>query len=414
MHTSLGHLTYCSNIHAGENWDDHFAKLKEHIPQVKEKLSPLEPFGIGLRLANSASVELIKDDNLKAFRHWLDENDCYVFTMNGFPYGGFHHTRVKDNVHAPDWLSQERVDYTIRLAKILSELLPDELDGGISTSPLTYKFWNADKDPVSVYETATLHLMQVVGHLVELKNTSGKLIHIDIEPEPDGLLGDGKEFLEWYVKYLLPIGIPYLQEKFGYIEDVAESEIKEHVQLCYDVCHYAVGYEDHLSAIQHTRALGIKTGKIQISAALKALMPVAVNKRNPVIEAFKKFNEPVYLHQVVAKQNNGQLLRYPDMPEALEDALNPDVNEWRAHYHVPLFIENYGALQSTQKDIEEVLAIQRDQPFTSHLEVETYTWEVLPEEVRLPLTESIIREMEWVVGLIKGTHLHNMNDQAYA
>jgi len=414
MYTSLGHLTYCSNIHAGETWADHFAKLKENIPRVKERLSPMEPFGIGLRLSHIASLDLIKEENLLDFQKWLAENDCYVFTMNGFPYGGFHNTRVKDNVHAPDWLSQERIDYTVRLARILSRLLPDDIDGGISTSPLTYKFWNAGKDPVYVFEKATFHLMQVVGQLIEIKTATGKLIHIDIEPEPDGLLGDGKEFLEWYVKYLLPTGIPYLEEKFGFLDDVAESAIKEHVQLCYDVCHYSVGYEDHLSMIQHTRALGIKTGKIQISAALKALMATDPEQRNKVVGAFKKFNEPVYLHQVIARQNDGHLLRYPDMPEALADAANATVTEWRAHYHVPLFVENYGVLQSTQKDIEEVLAIQRDLPFTLQLEVETYTWEVLPEDMRLPLAESIIREMEWVIRIIKGTHPHTVNDQTYA
>lgn len=402
MYTSLGFLTYCSNIHAGESWEEHFAKLKEHIPPVKEKLSPVEPFGIGLRLSNVASLELVKEENLEDFRRWLADHQCYVFTMNGFPYGGFHNTRVKDNVHAPDWLTQDRVDYTLRLARILSELLPDDLDGGISTSPLTYKYWHAGEEPAKVFETSTLHIMEVVAGLAEIKNKTGKLIHVDIEPEPDGLLGDGKEFLEWYVKYLIPAGIAFLEEKCGYNDDVAESVIKEHVQLCYDVCHYAVGYEDHASIIRHTRALGIKVGKIQISAALKAQMPAAADKRNLVTGAFRKFNEPVYLHQVVARQHDGTLLRYPDMPQALEDADNPGTAEWRAHYHVPLFIESYGVLQSTQQDIREVLEIQKEDPFTFQMEVETYTWEVLPEEMRVPLTESIIREMEWVIALIKG------------
>ncbi len=414
MYTSLGHLGYCSNIHAGESWEDHFSKLKEHIPKIKEKISPLEPFGIGLRLSHIASLELEKKENLLSFQQWMMENDFYLFTINGFPYGGFHNTRVKDLVHAPDWLSEERMTYTVRLAKILAELLPDDLDGGISTSPLTYKFWHTDLTRETIFETTTLHVLHVVGELIELKNKTGKLIHIDIEPEPDGMLGDGKEFLEWYVKYLIPLGIPYLQNKFEFNDDTAESAIKEHVQLCYDICHYAVGYEDHLSMIQHTRALGIKTGKIQISAALKALMPGEKNKRDNVIDAFKKFNEPVYLHQVVAKKNDGKFIRYPDMDEALADAENPSVTEWRAHYHVPLFIEQYGELHSTQKDIKEVLAIQADQPFTTQLEVETYTWEVLPEEMRLPLTESIIREMEWVIGLIKGTPLPASNDTIYA
>jgi hypothetical protein len=242
--------------------------------------------------------------------------------------------------------------------------------------------------------------LHFVDQLVQIRKTTGKLIHLDIEPEPDGLLGDGKEFLDWYVHYLLPLGIPYLQERYGLNDDSAASAIKEHVQLCYDICHFAVCYEDHASMIRHTQALGIKTGKIQISAALKAAMPPEPKQRQPVVEAFKKFNEPVYLHQVVAKKDNGQLIKYPDLPEALADAGNSSVREWRAHYHVPLFIENYGVLQSTRADIEKVMAIQQQEPFTSHLEIETYTWEVLPPEMRLPLTASIVRELEWVIQLI--------------
>lgn len=412
MQTSKGHLTYCSNIHVGENWSEHFSQLKLHVPQIKQKISPLEPFGIGLRLANSASLELRKEENLLEFQHWLAENDCYVFTMNGFPYGSFHHSVVKDKVHAPDWLSPDRVAYTIRLAQILAALLPEEVDGGISTSPLTYKFWHKEEDIAGVYETATFNLLQVVDQLIQIKKTTGKLIHIDIEPEPDGLLGEGKEFLQWYVQYLLPLGIPYLQDRYDYNEDTAASAIREHIQVCYDVCHFAVGVEDHHHMIEELRALGIKTGKIQISAALKAPLSENLSARQSAIDAFRKFNEPVYLHQVVASTKTGSLLRYPDLDKALDDANNPAVMEWRAHYHVPLFVQSYGVLQSTQKDIETVLSIQGENPFTFHLEVETYTWEVLPEEMRLPLTESIIREMEWVIELLK--HEPHRSGQAYA
>ena len=401
MQTSKGHLTYCSNIHPGETWSDHFLKLKENIPFIKKKVSPVEPFGIGLRLANSASLELRKQENLELFRSWLAENDCYVFTMNGFPYGGFHNTVVKDQVHAPDWLSADRVAYTIRLAQILTSLLPEGVDGGISTSPLSYKYWHKEENLSSTFETATFNLLQVVDQLIRIKHTTGKLIHIDIEPEPDGLLGNGKEFLQWYVQYLLPLGIPFIQERYSINEDEASSVIREHIQLCYDVCHFAVGYEDHLHIIEQVRSLGIKTGKIQISAALKSLFPENSDDRKTYIEAFKKFNEPVYLHQVVARKKDGKLLSYPDLDIALADALNPDVTEWRAHYHVPLFVSSYGVLQSTQADIEKVLSIHDRSMFTFHLEIETYTWEVLPDEMRLPVNESIIREMQWVIDIIK-------------
>ncbi len=401
MQTLHGHLTYCSNIHAGESWDDHFKKLQENIPLIKNEVSPERALGIGLRLSNEASLELIREDNLAIFKQWLKENDCYVFTMNGFPYGGFHNTVVKDKVHAPDWTTPERVAYTIRLAHILAELLPQGMEGGISTSPLTYRFWHEDANLPYIFNKATMHLLEVVDQLVQIKQSTGKNIHIDIEPEPDGLLGEGKEFLDWYTSYLLPLGTRHLAQLFGCSDEIAAFYIKEHIQLCYDVCHFAVCYEDHAAIIEEIKKAGIKTGKIQISAALKAGLPEDADKRKPVIDAFTRFNEPTYLHQVVAKQKNGQLKRYADMPDALKEADSVSSTEWRAHFHVPLFIEGYGVLQSTQKDIEQVLAIHHQQPFTSHLEIETYTWEVLPDEKRLPITQSIIREMQWVIDLLE-------------
>lgn len=400
MQTSKGHLTYCSNIHPGETWNDHFERLKENIPAIKKQVSPTEPFGIGLRLANAASLELRKQENLEAFIRWLAENNCYVFTMNGFPYGGFHHTIVKDKVHAPDWLSSDRVGYTIRLAQILAALLPEGVDGGISTSPLSYKFWHKKEDLNEVMEKATLNLLLVVDQLVNIKNTTGKLIHIDIEPEPDGLLGNGKEFLQWYVTYLLPAGTAYIQDRYNINEDEAAAIIREHVQICYDICHFAVGFEDHAHVIEQLRSLGIKTGKIQISAALKGVFGDDGLQRSNVVDAFREFNEPVYLHQVVARKQNGNFQYYPDLNNALDDANNPEVKEWRAHYHVPLFVHTYGVLHSTQADIQQVLSIQHHSMFTFHLEIETYTWEVLPPEMRLPVTQSIIREIQWVLGII--------------
>jgi len=397
MQTPFGHLTYCTNIHAGETWAEHFKAIQQAIPAIKQQLSPEHPFGIGLRLSNAASIDLIKEDNLQPFINWLQEQQCYVFTMNGFPYGGFHHTVVKDNVHTPDWTTKERVAYTIRLAKILAALLPEGMEGSISTSPLTYRHWHKGSEEThAVSQQATINLLYVVEALIKLKKGTGKTIHIDIEPEPDGLMETGPEFMQWYQDYLLPIGISFLKEQLNYPEEDAVKAIKEHVQLCYDICHFAVGYEDHAGVLQQLKAQDIKVGKIQISAALKAILPDAVEQRGAVIQAFRRFNEPVYLHQVVARQKGGGLKRYPDLPDALQEADAPDASEWRAHYHVPLFVEHYGALQSTQKDIQLVLQLHREQPFSTHLEIETYTWEVLPEELKLPLTDSIVRELEWV------------------
>lgn len=395
MKTAFGQLTYCTNVHPGEDWAAHFRELQKYLPAIKARVSPNAPFGIGLRLSNAASIELSNPENLEAFKRWMGA-DFYVFTINGFPYGAFHQTKVKDHVHTPDWTTTERSDYTIRLAQVLAELLPEGEEGSISTSPLTYRLWHKTEDYPAVFKKTTGEVLRVVQKLIDLKNATGKTIHIAFEPEPDGLMETVPEFITWYQDYLLPLGIPFLQQA-GYSAVEAEGLLKEYVRLCYDVCHLAVGYEDHMGVLKSLKAAGIRTGKMQISAALKAQLPEAVADRTAITNAFQPFNESTYLHQVVARQQDGNLKRYPDLPQALADATNPSVQEWRAHFHVPIFLQNYGALQPTQQDIETVLKLHKEEPFATHLEVETYTWDVLPEAVKLPIGESITRELEWVL-----------------
>jgi hypothetical protein len=393
MKLTAGYLTYCTNIHAGENWADHFNALKLNFPEIKKQLSPDAPMGIGLRLSNIASIEILKDNNLPEFKEWLQLNDAYVFTMNGFPYGGFHNTVVKDQVHAPDWTTNDRLEYTLRLFNILASLLPKDMDGGISTSPLSYKHWFKSDEALSKAKfEATENILRVAAELNSIKQKTGVTLHLDIEPEPDGILETGNEFIEWFENNLLSQGISYFKNELNIPAAQAEGIIKEHVNLCYDVCHFAIGYEPHEAIINELAKKGIKVGKIQISAALKASFDAA--SKQAILTAFEKFNESTYLHQVIARLADGNLLRYPDMPEAL--AATDDAKEWRAHFHVPVFSQNFGLLQSTQSDIINVLNIQAQSPFTNHLEVETYTWEVLPDALKIPLNQSIIRELEWV------------------
>jgi hypothetical protein len=358
--------------------------------------------GIGLRLSNSASTDLLDPHEIQVFKTWLNDNNAYVFTMNGFPYGDFHHAIVKDQVHAPDWTSKERLKYTIRLFMILADLLPQGMDGGISTSPLSYRHWFPTLDlSEQAKKIATHNIILVAEELYKFKKNSGIRMHLDIEPEPDGMLETGAEFIAWYENMLIPMAKSILTERLKLTESEAEKCIKEHICLCYDVCHFAIGYEQHSEILEQLDKKGIRTGKIQISAALKAEMPADTGSRAGIADEFSKYNEPTYLHQVVARSTDSSLIRYGDLPEALDDFSNQTVNEWRAHFHVPVFAEDLGLLQSTQSDIVEILTIQKNRPFTDHLEVETYTWEVLPETLKLPIDQSIIRELNWVIDLLE-------------
>lgn len=403
------HLTYCTNIHPGESWADTFQNLKTYLPPLKKELSPDKAFGIGLRLSNKASEELLEAGQLPVFKQWLQEQELYVFTMNGFPYGGFHHQEVKDKVHEPDWTHQDRLDYTLRLTRILAEILPEGMDGGISTSPLSYKPWLLgveEQKRRSTYAQAAKHLVHLVEELMNLKQETGKTIHIDLEPEPDGLLENSNEVINFYQEWLLPTAYKHLAEtdRLNLSKEQVHEAVYTHLQLCYDVCHFALAYEKPSEAFAKLKHAGIKIGKIQLSAALKTQLPEDVETRGEIAETMASFAESTYLHQVVERDANGTLTQYPDLTFALQHIRKPNAVEWRTHFHVPLFTDEYHMLHSTQDDVAEVLRLLQQNNMTKHLEVETYTWDVLPEELKKDLSVSIRRELEWVLEHINKTH----------
>lgn len=389
-----GLLTYCSNIHPGENWEETFKNLQEYTTKVKEQLN-VAKFGIGLRLSNLASLELIKSENLQAFKSWLEANQMFVFTINGFPYGQFHFDVVKDKVHAPDWTDPDRLAYTKRLFQILVELLPEGMDGGVSTSPLSYRHWHEDESALAHAKTTSIfHLSSLIAFLSELKKTTGKSLHLDMEPEPDGILETSEEFVDFFQNHILREGIPQIQQQLNCTDVEAESAIREHFQLCYDVCHFAVGYENPEEAINRIVDAGIKIGRIQISAALGSPKINSTNQQE-IGSQLRTFDEPVYLHQAVIQTESGSLKRFKDLGIAL-DSLSEEDQEMRTHFHVPIFTQTYDQLVSTQKDIIETLTVWKSKNFTNHLEVETYTWDVLPANMRTDLVSSITRELNWV------------------
>ncbi len=400
------HLTYCTNIHAGETWPEVFQSLQAYVPPLKQRLCPHQPFGIGLRLSDQASRVLIEPENLLQFKNWLADNGLYVALINGFPYGGFHGQRVKDNVHRPDWTTPQRRDYTIRLARILAELLaispfPD-LEGGISTSPVSYRPWHTAEEAERVLETGCLHMAETVAELVRISVEKGRTIHLDIEPEPDGMIDHVQDTIGFFDRKLIPAVTAHLSGNLSVGKEKAEALARTHLQLCYDVCHFAVMYENPAAAIKAFGENGIAIGRVQLSAALKAALPENPANREPLARAFQDLSESTYLHQVTVRNSefgirNSELKQYRDLPDALPHIHDPGATEWRTHFHVPVFTGNFGLLQSTQNDILEILSLQKRKPFTRHLEVETYTWEVLPDELKMSLPDSIEREMRWVL-----------------
>jgi hypothetical protein len=381
-------LTYCTNIHAAEGWPQVFENLKRYAPQLRNRLHPEGHFGLGLRLANNEAVELLAESNLEDLTHFLRDSGLYVALINGFPYGWFHERRLKDQVFAPDWHTEERVSYTLRLIEILSRLLPEELDGGISTCPLSYKRW---KDPSRPdWDVLVQNIVRTAARMFESKRRDGQDIHLDIEPEPDGLVETTGEFIQFFER-LLRAGAPLLAKSAQLSVAQAEEALRQHIAFCYDLCHSTVEYEESRTVIDALRNAGVRIGRVQVSSAVKIAVPSHSAARERVSEHLSTLVDPVYLHQII-----GDSERYADLPEALAEIKDARSSEWRIHYHVPLFMASYGDLGSTQAEVRNALAELRDDEVT-HLEIETYTWGVLPSHLRLDIVDSIEREYRWVL-----------------
>lgn len=392
-------LTYCTNLHAASSLDEVRANLDRYAVPLKARLSPNAPFGIGLRLSGQESAELLEGQALAAFKAFLDERGLYVFTMNGFPYGPFHGQPVKTQVHAPDWRDAERVAYTQRLAEILAFLLPEGGEGGISTSPLSYRGW-VEADSRSAWIQMTGNLVRVVETLIRLRQRWGRFIHLDLEPEPDGLLQCSDDLARFFREHLLGGGARDLAARLGIDIEQARAYLRDHVQVCFDTCHVAVMYEDPAQALQTYEQVGLRIGKVQISSALRLPLPADPEARLDGARALVPFVEDTYLHQVIGRSRDGKIVQYPDLPPALAHVRDPQVTEWRIHFHIPVFLERAGLFASTQPEIVKTLALLREKGFTRHLEIETYTWDVLPEALKLPLLCSIEREYRWVMDVL--------------
>ncbi len=383
-------LTYCTNIHPGESWASVKATLGDAGPALKARLSPDRPFGLGLRLSALAAREALEGGFVGGFRNFLDTRGLYVALINGYPYGQFHGAAVKDQVFAPDWTTEARLDYTLDLLTVLSGLLPKGMDGGISTMPLSYKPWlhRAGADAPQ-WESIVRNLVSLAEAMARLNRAEGKLIHLDIEPEPDGLIENSSEVVRFYLDWLLPIGGPLLARALRVDEDWARQLLLDHIRICFDSCHIAVEYEKPAEALAVLRGAGIRIGRVQLSSALKVALPGNTGRLAP-------FADSTYLHQVV--ENRGACLHhYPDLPQALAAPADPSANEWRVHFHVPLFTAEYDGLSSTREDVRAVLALAVRDGFTRHLEIETYTWDVLPPAMKLDMLDSIAREFDWVI-----------------
>ncbi len=383
------HLTYCLNIHPGETWAENFAAIGDKALAVRAAVAPGKPFGLGLRLSARAAEELADKERLDEFRGFLSDHQLYVFTINGFPYGQFHGSTVKENVYAPDWRTRERRDYTMRLIDILAELLPPDVCGSISTVPGSYKAWITNQEQG---REMARQIAFAAAHAGRVYRRTGRDICIALEPEPDCHVETTREALRFFVN--LRFGIPVVRDHLKCSADEAAEVLMRHVGVCLDTAHAAVQFEDPAESLRLLREAGIRVAKVQLSAALRAEGP------EQPLERMGEFVDPVYLHQTRIRHADGAVEAFADLPQALaahRPAEGLAGDDWRVHFHVPLFWQGDAALGSTGELLTREFWRQA-LAATSNLEIETYTFNVLPDDIRpRDVTESISREYEWVM-----------------
>ena len=390
------HLAYCTNIHRGETWRETFDALKTHTLAVRDRVCTHGPFAIGLRLSHQAAVELSDPKTLVGFQRWLEKSSCYVFTINGFPYGRFHGTRVKEQVYAPEWTSPERLAYTSRLFDLLAQLLPAGVEGSVSTLPGSFKEFIPTGEQKKLIRE---NLWCCVEHIARLSEKSKRKLHLGLEPEPLCLLENSAEAISFFEQLRA--------------ERKNDPRLDEHLGVNYDCCHFAVEFEEPLATLNSLHAAGVKISKIHLSSALKV-------RPTPAARAeLQKFADKTYLHQVVARDADGRLKFFRDLPDALADnsklkIKNSKLPEWRIHFHVPLHAPAAPPFENTNDHLLGTLDWLADNPkLCPHLEMETYTWEVLPPELKSrDVVEQLVAEYDWTLARLAERGFHAQNKTA--
>ena len=389
----LGHLTYSTLVHPADNFDQLWQSVNTYLPQVKARMSPNQKFGVCLRTSAPTMAELSTNASKVAdLKTFLTDNDLYVYTSNAFVYGVFKNQVIKEEVYEPDWRTEDRIQYTMQVADLLAKLAPEGIEPSIQSAPLGFKPRVTGEDVVEAYTT---NVIRVVAHLVKLHKDTGKVVTLGLEPEPRCYLETTDETVEYFKSHLFSgETAKRLAKLTGLNEADAAAAMRKHMGVVFDIGHQAVGFEDIPVSLQKLVDNGVQIVKLQEAASM--FMPDVTQK---TVDALQTFAKTIYLSQTCQKKD-GQTRWFLNLEDAFEDWYkNPGPRQWRTHFHVPVFLDDLGAFGTTRFALEQALAFHKKTPLSNHLEIETYTWDVLPSHLKTgDIVEYVSRELDWVKG----------------
>jgi hypothetical protein len=388
----LGHLAYSTLVHPGDTWEEMRASLETYAPAVKKQVAPDDPYGVSLRISGASAATLAADPAERTrLRIWLAQHDMYVFTVNAFPHGPFKGRTVMEDVYEPDWSTEERVAYTNQVADILAEITPAEVSPSIQTAPLAFRANVHSDEAVAVI---TRNVLRTVAHLIELERRTGRRVKLALEPEPFCLLETTGETLDYFRRWVWSAGgIRTLSELSGLPASEAAGLVRRHLGVVFDIGHQSVEFEDIGASLRALRDAGVPIFKLQAAAALR--VPEVTEQS---VAALGAFTDTIYLSQTT-EERDGRLTKMLNLSDSI-DAWREDpsgAREWRTHFHVPIFLDDLGEFGTTRSGIEDALALHTEMPLSDHLEIETYTWDVLPAHLKTgDIVDYVVREWVWL------------------
>jgi hypothetical protein len=393
----FGHLAYSTLVHAGDTWEEMRASLERYAPAVKARVAPDRPYGVSLRLSAASAATLARDHAERArLRQWLDARDMYVYTVNAFPYGPFKGRVVMTDVYEPDWATEDRVRYTCAVADVLAEVSPSWVSPSIQTAPLAFRpNVNGERDVALL----TQNLLRVVSHLVDLERRTGRRVKLALEPEPACFLETTEETIRYFQQRVWSAdAVDELGRLAGLPASDAVGALRRHLGVVFDICHQSVQFEDVAASLEALHAAGVPIFKLQAAAALWVPEVTA-----DAVAALEPFTDTIYLSQTTERRD-GELIRRLHLADAIA-AWKDDPGgrrEWRTHIHVPVFLDDLGPFRTTRPGIEAALAVHARTPLSDHLEIETYTWDVLPAHLKTgDIIAYVSRELEWLAGALR-------------
>ena len=392
----LGHLTYSTLVHPGDTWPEMWQSLRDFVPAVKARVSPDAPFGVSLRLSGSSAATLAGSAGLRGeLRDFLEAEDLYVYTVNAFPHGPFKGRTVMEDVYEPDWSTQQRLDYTTQVADVLADVAAPGVRPTIQTAPLAYRPNVVDE----AYEQSLVeHLMRAVAHLARLEQDTGVQVALALEPEPACWLETTAETVRFFEQHVHSrAGRATLARLTGEPLSRVEDLLRRHLGVVFDICHQSVGFEDVRASLESLVDAGVPVLKLQAASALRV-----PHVDDAAVAALEAFTDTIYLSQTTERRD-GVDVHHLHLADAIAAyRREPDVaREWRTHFHLPVFLDDLGLFGTTRSGIEDAMRLHASTPLSEHLEIETYTWDVLPAHLKTgDIVDYVCRELEWVRDLL--------------